>query len=176
MDVQLASAAATFALTASFLLAGCDAQAPATAPDPRPSSSAAGTPSSSEAAYDGPAIEPGTYTRKVSVKDVKALGQDPSMLPDLLGPDGKGLVVYKFEGSAWTEFHGPDDDQLERGSFGSHRYDENGHLVLSEPCCGESVLVWNSDGSTLHMKLQNGATEPTPIDHLMRDGVYTKGK
>ena len=157
----------------SLLLAGCGGQDSTTDADPSPSTSSA-APQPSEAAYEGPAIEPGTYTRTISTKDIKALGQNPAAFPDVLGANGKGLVVYKFEESAWTEYHGPRDDQLERGSFGTHHYDEDGRLVFSEACCGDSFLTWQSDGSTLSMTLETGAIAVTPIDHLMRDGVYTR--
>jgi hypothetical protein len=161
------------AAVVSLVLAGCGGENTSTVGDPRPSSSSAAS-QPSEAAHDGPAIEPGTYTRTVSTKDVTALGQDPAAFPDLLGANGKGLVAYKFEEGAWTEYHGPNEEQLERGSFGTLHYDQDGKLVLSEACCGDSLLTWQSDGSTLKMTLESSAIAVTPIDHLMRDGVYTK--
>jgi len=170
MNLLTVTSVAAVALT----LAGCGSGgSSATAEKPSPSSSTTASPPS-EASYDGPAIAAGTYTKRVSRKDVKALGQDPAYFPDVLGPDGTGLVVYKFEEGAWTEYHGPNKDALERGSYGTHSYDEDGMLVFTETCCGDSLLTWESDASTLTMTLESSDVALTPIDHLMRDGVYTK--
>lgn len=159
----------------TLTLAGCGGgdSSTTTAADPSPSSSATAS-QPSEAASGGPAIAPGTYTRNVSVKEVRALDLKPSDLQDVVGPDGTGMVAYKFEEAVWTEYHGPSEDRLERGSFGTHHYDDDGMLVISETCCGDSLLTWETDGSTLTMTLESSEVEVTPVDHLMRDGVYTK--
>ena len=171
MNLRTSLAVAAVALT----LAGCGGgdSSTTTTTDPSPSSSSTAS-QPSEAAYDGPTIVPGTYTKSVSITEVRALGLKPSDVQDLVGSGGTGLVAYKFEEAVWTEYHGPSEDRLERGSFGTHHYDEDGMLVISETCCGDSLLTWETDGSTLTMTLESSAVEVTPVDHLMRDGVYTK--
>ena len=84
------------------------------------------------------------------------------------------MVVYKFADGVWTQYSGSTQDQLDPGSDGTHHYDDDGNLVLSEQCCGDSTLTWSWDGTQLTMALASGDQPLLPIDHLMRDGLYTK--
>jgi hypothetical protein len=166
MRTRTAIALASAALT----LAACGSD-DASSPTP----AAAGSGMSDAASYDGPTIPAGTYTKTFTRADVKRLGlTDDDLDPGQLGRDGTGLVVYKFSGSDWTEWSGPDEASIDVGSSGTHAYDDDGNLVFSEPCCGDSVLSWSLEDGQLTMTLLSGEVPVLPIDHLMRDGVYEK--
>ena len=77
-------------------------------------------------------------------------------------------MVYKFAQDEWTQFSGPDADHLLPGSFGTQTYDEDGNLVISEPCCGDSTLTWSWDGRALKMvMIKSPIVKVVPMDHLM---------
>ncbi len=131
-------------------------------------------PTGTEAAYDGPTIPPGVYEKTFTEKYVKRLG-----LLDLydggFSPDGTSMVVYKFEDGFWSESSGPTRETVDEGSFGTHDYDEDGNLVIHEPCCGDGVLTWSLDGDILTMKMISPTVAVAdPLTQLMRDGSYTR--
>lgn len=158
----------TLLVTAALLLptTACGTTSDSSTPSAAPS-----TPDTTGSANDAKTIPSGVYEKTVTEKDVQDVGVDPGGIA--FSPDGTALVVYKFADGVWTQFSGPTEDQLDPGSDGTHHYDD-GNLVLSEECCGDSILTWSWDGTKLTMALETGDQPFLPIDHLMRDGTYTK--
>ena len=174
--LAIGSAALTLAACGAGSSSGPDVTLPSGTGTAVSASTAAEAP-----AYDGPTIPTGAYTKEVTLKQIHRLGielgVDDVMKfdPDQLSADGTGLVVYKFAQDEWTQFSGPDADHLLPGSFGTQTYDEDGNLVISEPCCGDSTLTWSWDGRALKMvMIKSPIVKVVPMDHLMRDGTYTK--
>jgi hypothetical protein len=162
----------SFATAAILLLvavcgSNADSSEPAGAPTPTTSKPAG-------AAYDGPTIPAGIYVKTFTERDVERLGVG-AVYGDRFAPDGTAVVVYKFGDGFWSESNGPTEDSVEPGSDGSHSYDDEGNLVLDEPCCGETVLTWSLDGDALTMVAvgPEGALAD-PMTHLMRAGTYTR--
>ena len=176
MKSVIAMAIGSAALTLAACSTGGSSGSAGTPPTSAAVTSSAAT---TEAAYDGPTIPAGSYTKEITRKDLRRLGIRVGTGPDEFDPvqfsaAGTALVVYKFAQDEWTQFSGPDAGHLLPASNGTHTYDADGNLVVSEPCCGDSTLTWNWDGTTLTMTLKSWDMPPVPMDHLMRDGTYTK--
>ncbi|MGN6577547.1 MAG: hypothetical protein ACTHKG_17890 [Nocardioides sp.] len=166
-------------VTALAAMAGCTSGTePADPAGAAVSASVSGSASTAvvaeEERYRGPTIPDGVYRKKITKRQVRTLGIDPAEIASGFSARASALVVYKFAHPAWTQFEGPAEAQLSSGSRGTLRYENGRRLVLSEDCCGDSVLTWRWDGTRLTLKLRSGENGILPMDHLMRDGVYTK--
>ena len=144
------------ALLTVVALAGCSNDSDKEAGDDGSASSS--TSAAAEAAYEGPTIPDGEYEKLVEA---------PKRLH----------VRYKFADGAWTEFHdaGTAGSDLEPGSHGTYAYDDDGNLLLDEPCCGVTVLEWQADGDRLTLTaIGPDEALADPMTKVMRDGDYTK--
>ncbi|HEY3014151.1 MAG TPA: hypothetical protein VGJ41_03520 [Nocardioides sp.] len=163
------------AITASLAACSSDDTSRGVADQSTPPASATESTSSegTQATYDGPTIPEGAYRKEVTRDDIKKAGLSPADFDYRTWPREHAIVTYRFEGDSWTQFWGFSESTLTPGSSGTLSYDNRGRLILSEPCCGETVIRWKRTGGKLTMKVTGPeAALADPMGKIMRDGTY----
>ena len=126
------------------------------------------------AAYEGATIPEGTYRKEVTRADIEKAGLSPADFDYGNWPRGRnGIVTYRFQGDSWTQFGAFSESSLTPGSSGTLAYDDKGRLVLSEQCCGDTIIRRKVAGESLTLKVVGPeAALADPATKIMRDGTY----
>lgn len=168
---------------AGTVLVACSGEGSASSTDPTPVLSDSAVAGTSE--YAGPTIPDGDYRKVITRKDWRRLGIDMSDRELELAPDGTLTNVIRILGEQWVQLANYNGDTPAVGSHGTLRYDEQGRLVVDEPCCGRSRYTWTLTDDELELvpDLEFAKAEHSDYDadgpdwlmwRMMSSGVYTK--
>lgn len=129
------------------------------------------------AEYGGPVIPNGTYSKLTTRADAIARGLDPSIVDQMLGPDGEIVVEYQIADDQWTQSEVLDDGTKPVGDLGTYTYDEAGRWVTvseSGGCRGcVQVLDWNFADGVLSLAFSpSGGEFVTDDGRLIVEGDY----
>jgi hypothetical protein len=178
--IRLAIGVALFSLTA------CSSDEPTTSTDSSPSSPTAPTSATpTEAAYDGPTIPDGDYQRVITQKVKRRLGITLSDAELEFAPDGTLTNVIRILGDQWVQLANNNGDPPTVGSQGTLSYDQEGRLIVDEPCCGNSRYTWKLHGDKLTLlpdieygKAEHPGFDPNSQDvrvwKMLSSGIYTR--
>ena len=110
-----------------------------------------------------------------------AVGLDPGVADQVLGPDGELTIVYEFDAGRWTasgNFY--DNDVFEIGDFGTYTFDGDGRLVTTSANSQSrgfvAVIEWTLEDGLLTLALVpvEGQRPYDPVEILMTDGEYAQ--
>jgi TRAP-type C4-dicarboxylate transport system substrate-binding protein len=138
---------------------------------------------STDAAPAGNVIPLGSYTRTITAADGEALGLDPAVVAEMLGPSGQIETTLEIGDGRWT-LHVASDDFTGIGDFGAYTYDDQGRWrTVSESggchgCVG--LMQWTMEDGVLTLNFApdvaqgQGDRGPTPDERLMVVGRYNQ--
>jgi hypothetical protein len=103
--------------------------------------------------------------------DGLALGAEPAVVDEWVGPDGQAIFTLEIEDGRYRLYVTDDNGNAEVATQGPYHYDEAGHLVTSEDCCGgNNVFNWAYDHGTLDLAYAS-------LDGVFLDGRFaTEGR
>jgi hypothetical protein len=112
-------------------------------------SSATSSPSTEASAWTGPRIPDGEYRQLLTRKTLKKHGITQSPRELQWAPNGTLTDLLRINGNYWAQFENENGGAPSVGSSGGLSYDEQGRLVQTEDCCGESRYIWTLQGDNL---------------------------
>jgi TRAP-type C4-dicarboxylate transport system substrate-binding protein len=112
-----------------------------------PGTEGAPTPTAPPASSVAPSAAPpatipdGVYRRVATVAEGEAMGLDPQLVRDMVGPDGQTPIAFEISGDSWTHLVTNDAGIEEVGDRGTSSYDEQGRWVQTNQS-GSFPYLW----------------------------------
>jgi TRAP-type C4-dicarboxylate transport system substrate-binding protein len=151
-----------------------------TAPAP-PVTACEHEPGATEASsYAGPVIPNGRYTKVTTRAEALERGLDPSIVDEMLGPDGEITVMFEIEDGRWTQYEIADTGTAQEGDLGTYSYDSDGQWVTvseSGGCRGcVGVFDWTLEDGVLRLAIVPADDAAITDDvRLITEGEFRHG-